>query len=287
MHLFGPSWCVAYRNLNSPTPKFRVIKNPFGGYAADPFLVEESGVTYIFAELFDHYKGKAGLGYIVLSENCSRKSNWKMVIEEPYHLSYPHVLKIQGNYFICPESSCTGEVYFYKCIHFPDKWEKMNAFIKDKRCSDTTFFEKNGEIYGVTCLFDENPMQLYLFKYDFIKNEVCFSPNNPIVTGKKLARSGGNFIKNSDKIFRVVQNCSESYGKSLIITQFNLNWPTFNEQIIKEVKVKDIKLNRPMFPLGIHTYNRSENYEVIDLKLKRVNLDARFLKLYKLITSND
>lgn len=278
MNILCGSWAVAYREKNKK--RFRVIPNPAWGYAADPFIVERDGETYIFAELFDCRKGKAGIGYTIIGKG---KQKWKLVIEEKYHISYPFLFQKSGDWYICPESSNNKDVYFYKAVGFPDKWIKQSSFITNMDCSDTTLlFSKDSDYtYGVTCVFHNNPIHLLLFR---MKNgNVEFSSCNPIAEGSELARPGGNFIVEKDKIYRVSQDCTNGYGRNLVFTEFNITWPKCNEKLVCRIGIRNIRLNKPMFPIGIHTYNRSENYEVIDLKLKRVNFKIRIRKLGNLL----
>ena len=98
-NLKSVAWCVAYRK--SEDKEFCIVKNPIWGWAADPFLIERKGIMFIFAELWDYRKGKGGIGYITIQNGKIGK--WKMIIEESYHLSYPHFVEIDNQLYICPE----------------------------------------------------------------------------------------------------------------------------------------------------------------------------------------
>ena len=62
-NLYAESWNVAWRResvqrsiLKDTKTEFRVIKNSFRYWAADPFIFEYAGKIYIFAELYDYVK---------------------------------------------------------------------------------------------------------------------------------------------------------------------------------------------------------------------------------------
>lgn len=260
------AWCVAYRK--SEDKEFCIVKNPIWGWAADPFLIERKGIMFIFAELWDYRKGKGGIGYITIQNGKIGK--WKMIIEESYHLSYPHFVEIDNQLYICPESCNNKSLYFYRCKSFPDIWEKLDPFIQDMDLSDTTFFNSGDDLYGFSCLYHENPIKLIAFK--LIGSKIEFSPNNPIYRGGKLARPGGAIFKRDNKLIRVSQDCTEYYGKALIFTEVKSMWPKLEEKIIKIITIDDFKFDKNVNPIGIHTYNVCNGYEVVDLKLKRVNL---------------
>jgi hypothetical protein len=276
MKLYSGSWSVAYRKKGESL--YNIVKNPSWGYAADPFLVEENGKVYIFAELFDQREGKASLGYCTINNNkCSK---WKVILKENFHMSYPHIFKMDGNWVICPESCEDKTVFLYKCKEFPDKWEKTNPFINDMDCSDTTFLCQDGIFYGVTCLFHENPMKLLLFKYE--DGKLTFSEKNPLIKGGELARSGGAYFNDGNKTYRVSQDCSSEYGKSLVFTEFQLNWPSFSEKVVKRIHFDELLFDKKVNGIGIHTYNCSDNYETIDIKTRGINLIPRIWKnIYK------
>lgn len=259
-------WKIAYKRRNNLDTKYFIIKNPWWGWAADPFIFDYKGKTYLFAELWDYRTVKGCLGYKILSD---KNSNWKVIINEPYHLSYPHIIIMNKNIYICPESNASNTIYFYKAINFPDEWEKQKAILKGKYC-DTTFLRYKNELYGFTCIYHEKPNKLLLFKLN--QNEVIFSNNNPILEGETMTRPGGGFFKENGKLIRVSQDCSKYYGEALYFTEVSLNWPKYHEKFIKKITTSDIKLNKFLHPIGIHTYNRNNSYEVIDLKFYQINL---------------
>lgn len=268
------SWGIAYRERGSSDKKFRVVKNPTWGWAADPFLFTDNGKLYLFAELWDYRKGRAGIGYQVLSDQSPK---WKVVIEEDYHLSYPNIMRLNGQIYICPESCNDRSVYFYRAVSFPDKWEKQKPIITGKDYSDTTFLKRGDVLYGFTCRWHENPHKLDIFKIE--DGKVEYSPANPIVEGGALARPGGNFFEENGKTIRVNQDCSEYYGKALVFTELDFHWPDFDEKVIKRIEFSDIELDQKEKAIGIHTYNQCGNYEVIDFKIKKVNLINLFYRI--------
>lgn len=258
-------WKVAYRDKLENDKVWKVIKNPWWGWAADPFLFENNGITYLFAEIWDYRIGKGGIGYKILSE---RHSSWRIIIEESYHLSYPHIIKINGMIYMCPESSSNNSIYFYKAVEFPEYWEKMEPLCKGKYC-DTTFVQINRKYYGFTCSYHEKPNKLLIFEMQ--NGKAIFLNRNPLLEGKAMTRPGGEFYLNDGQLIRVSQDCSNFYGEALFFTEVLSVFPTFNEKIIKRYTVDDLILNKSINAIGIHTYNHTKRYEVIDLKLYKIN----------------
>lgn len=145
--LFAESWNVAYRKKNSDIihdkeSPFTVIENAPHCWAADPFIIEEQGKTYIFAELYGMVKGRGVIGYYELN---APNSEWKPVIIEPWHLSYPHIFRENNEIYMIPEANESETLYCYRAVNFPDQWEKLEPIRRNVRYVDTSLFTWNGK----------------------------------------------------------------------------------------------------------------------------------------------
>lgn len=272
--LYAESWNVAYRSkiegdiLDSNSGEFTVIKNNFRYWAADPFVFEYEGETYIFAELYDYIKRRGVLGYSKFEKN--KFSRWKPIIEESYHLSYPHIFEYKGDIYILPESSESNKLYLYKCKRFPDEWEKVKVLSKDLKCVDTTIFNKGEKLYLFTQCLEDNIGDYYLVSDENfnILYKIKLKENDP-----ETYRSGGKVFTKNKNYIRVCQDCKKYYGHSLIFYEFKIDENnSYKDKIIKKLTTDDIKIDKKLLLDGIHTYNSSQNIEVIDLKTRRLNL---------------
>ena len=64
-------------------------------YWADPFIVEKDGCNYIFIEEKILATGLGRIACLTLDENNRLVSN-RVVLERPYHLSYPFIFEYQN-----------------------------------------------------------------------------------------------------------------------------------------------------------------------------------------------
>lgn len=264
VHLRQIQYHVAYRKDGDD--KFHVIKNNPDSWVADPFLFEYKGEMYIFGEMWIALKGK---GVIAFSKWEGKNfSQWYPVIEEKYHLSYPNIFTYNDDIYICPESNESNEIYIYKAIDFPHKWEKVNILMSGDRYVDTTFFEYEENIYGLTYRLSEERKdingQLCIFRID--KGKAVFLDNNPVSENDKVARPAGKCIERNKKKIRVSQNCEGSYGKGLMFSEMSFDGLNYNEHLIREIYPKDIVFDRHYNLVGVHTYNEVNNFQVIDLR---------------------
>lgn len=272
--IFPEIWCCAVRFnknsddciLNDCDGEFCVIKDNFRYWTADPFLAKKDGTYYLFFELYDRLKRKGMLGYREITQNSIGKIN--LIYESEKHLSYPFIFEKNGEYYIIPESNKQGELFRLKCTSFPDKWEKEKVILKD-RLVDTTIFTKNGTDYYISERVDDNNVfdRIDLFYDD--GNEIKECSSNPVKVDVNTARGAGNVFEYRSKLIRPSQDCSKSYGEKLNFNEIDcISSDSYREHIIKTVNVKDIKLDCKNNYIGIHTYNRLDNIEVIDLKFK-------------------
>lgn len=262
-------WHVAYRRkpqgtlLTDTRTPFHVIPNSLILNVMDPFVFEYQGKTYIFAETYDAFRSRGTIGYC--RWDGKKFSKWKQIIIEPYHLSYPFVLCKDGQIYIIPESFLNGDVHAYRAVNFPDKWERTETLVDDVKFVDTTFFESDDFHYAFTYNIAPHKKQLLLFKLSSLKLSECEC--KLITTDDSCARPGGRVFKHNGNLIRVSQNCDGEYGKAITFSQMNKNfWESFDEEQICYIGVGDVRLNRPLDYVGIHTYTATEHFEVIDLK---------------------
>lgn len=261
-------WTVALRKKDGEW--FRPDKSK-SGIQADPFLVSYNGKTYLFYEKADPITLK---GYLVCMDIDKKRP--KVILKESFHLSYPFVFMIGKEWYMIPESKQNHCIMLYKAKQFPWKWEPYRKLL-DADAVDTTCLERegtwyfytyvNGTLHIYTALLDENGIPLHLKK-------ICEQQPS------KRKRPGGKFFYHDGKLLRPAQICEHFYGEALVFcTQ---NW-TKENQVVEmedtELHAGDISIKeKHLHPIGIHTYNRSEEYEVVDLYCEQRGIAALIKK---------
>ena len=274
--LFAESWNVAWREkpegsiLDDRVLPFRVIKNSKRYWAADPFVFSYNNKTYIFAELYDYLRCRGVIGYCELSEK--RTVKWKPVIIEPHHLSFPYIYTSGESVYIMPESNYANELCLYRAIAFPDRWKKIKVLRSDSQFADTVLLSDE---YALTYnVANSTAPELWLLDLDNGKDRKINLPN------VELRRPAGKVLKDS---IRCAQNCTADYGKGLVFYRYQIHNGKYDEEEIMRLFPQDIKLSRRLFLDGMHTYNSTDKYEVIDIKTRRFNIiNLLFRAIYKL-----
>lgn len=262
-------WTVAYRKrsggktiLDDTNSPFYILANNWRYWAGDPFLIEYNGETWVFAELYDRVLRKGVIGCCKIPG--SGAFDWKPVLRMPYHLSYPHLFILDGNVYMIPESYVADEIAVYRAVEFPYRWEKVKV-LKDHYCAvDSTIFQAGHKKWMLTLRLGENREKLMLFPVDDSElsgEGFCVSEND------SNKRPAGNFFVKGERLIRPAQDCTESYGCALNFYEVTaVSEDRYEEHLVRKIIPGEIKSDLKGSPAGLHTYNASENYEVIDLK---------------------
>ena len=271
--LYAESWNVAWREaapgtiLTDKNTPFTIIENPLLYWAADPFVVERDGKTYIFAELYDYIRCRGILGVCELLPG--QKCRWKPIIVEPFHLSYPCIMEYGGKTYLMPESSEDRSLLLYEAVEFPRKWKRVKALRENVCFADTTPISEDGLALTHQVADAQHP-QLLLIDLTGRRPDVPAENQEPL-----RSRPAGKPFRLEDRLIRPIQHSwdfDQNYGKGLIFSTVMLEDSHCREETITEITPADLKYSRPIFLDGMHTYNSSAHYEVIDIKTRRFNL---------------
>ncbi len=252
---------IAYRKIGERD--FTLVQPPTYGWVADPFLLNHRGQIYLFAEIFLYLSERNGvIGYCKF--NGEKFGEWVISMDKHWHLSYPNVFEKNGKIYMIPESYQLGEVVLYELQEFPDKWKKTRSYISDVEYVDSTILDyKDGKQYMFSFERDSNTPNgiglLYEVEEGKLKNKRILS------NSLEGTRCGGKIIEENGKYYRVGQDCTQEYGGGLIFYEIDGVTPEYSEHEVRRIYPKDISGNFEINYTRLHTYNRLDGLEVIDL----------------------
>ena len=262
-------WNIAYRCKDDKT--FRVIKNGYKGWYADPFLFEFMDETYLFAEYFSFSLQRGVIVCAKYDEKKQRFSAFRKCIVEDFHMSYPVVFRYNDKIYLMPETSGEKALFLYEAVSFPFEWKRLPAVMTNIRLADTTPIEIGDKLYAVSLKIREEgkvPGDLILLEYNNGTFEI--SPLGVLTEDMSIARPGGNFIVRDNKLYRVSQDCATGYGNAVNILELSSDFPKgFREELKHKITPHNVHIDIKEVPSGIHTYNINDRVEVIDLKFYR------------------
>lgn len=270
---YDVEWTVAFRPHQEDkcfdTPMtFQVMKNTWRYWCADPFPFDHDGKTYIFMEVLDKTTQKGMIGYRVIENG--KVSPIRICIKTPHHMSYPMIYTQGDEIYMIPECFESKRLTVYRAVAFPDRWEPCETILKDKMVCDTNYLSINGKEYLLTM-----PLTGPIFHYDRLElyhrqnDRWVLCPVSPLTMDEDGARNAGHFFYRDGKLYRPAQNCGSSYGEGLLVHEVqHLTSDRYEERLWKRIGIGDIIPDRGTYD-GIHTFNQSLSYDVIDLRKQR------------------
>jgi len=272
-------WILLFRlgngeSLSSSIWKFKNILPPKDRIWADPFVVLHDNKYHVFIEemLFEPgYKGGKGhISSFILAEDGSYTTP-ERVLERPYHLSYPFIFSENGAYYMLPETSANRTIELYKCIDFPNRWEKVKILMDDVYAVDSTLLKKDGKWWLFTNIVENDGApdadELFIFySEDLFGDRWKPHSQNPVVSDVKTARPAGEIFTYNGNLYRPSQNCTRRYGYGMQINQII----KLTENEYEEISVNDIEPDWDEKFVGVHTFNQVGNLTLIDAEMRRL-----------------
>lgn len=185
---------------------------------ADPFLFVKDGYLWLFCERMK----RGGHGHIV-AYKTSDLIHWifeGVVLERPFHLSYPNVFKYKGDVYMLPETSKVNEVALYRAMDFPRNWEKICVLLSGKPYSDSSVIYHQGMWYLFTSPSDDK-LCLFVSK-NLLSDSWKEHPCSPVFSGLKGARGGGSVFKEGNTLYRMGQDDEKSYANNVAVYMIDL-----------------------------------------------------------------
>ena len=201
------------KNIRNPVLTARDVKDIPADFVADPFMLRENGIWYMFFEVMEAVtqKGKIGLA---TSENGFDWNYQKIVIDEEFHLSYPYVFKWKNEYYLIPESNARDSIRLYKAVDFPTQWIFVKDLLSGSKFSDASIFYFQDKWWLLTSLSRSDV--LYLYYANDLMGTWIEHPQSPIIEGdRKIARPGGRVVVHGDKVIRYTQDDEHIYGNKV------------------------------------------------------------------------
>lgn len=244
--------------------EFKRIVPPKDRFWADPFIWIKNERYYIFLEELVYGDNIGKIAVLEIDEEGNYGSP-EIVLDKPYHLSYPFLIEENGELFMIPETAGNNTIEMYRCIDFPLKWELHKVLMKNVYAVDSTIFKHNDK-YWLFCNIREyegasSLDELFLFYSDsLLESEWTSHPCNPIISDVSQSRPAGNIFLHNDKIFRPSQNSAKGYGHGMKINEVTeLTTSAYHENVVQSIYPnweKDL--------ISTHTLNHGNRLTVID-----------------------
>ena len=238
-------------------PSWRWLADDRRRYFADPFLFEADGVAYVFCEEFPYATGKGVISVFALDADGAPGAP-QIVLERPYHLSYPFVFRHDGAIWMMPESGANRTLELYRADPFPLRWTLDRTLFSDVALADATPFACNSEWWLTATLAETEGASwdsLALFSGPGPLGPWTPTGDGPALIDAAAARPAGRVFEHQGALIRPAQDCRGGYGAGLTFRRIEALGPgLFRQTPIPEATAMG----------GLHTFNQSACFTTID-----------------------
>ncbi len=241
---------------------------------ADPALFTQKGETWLFMEAFEKTSGLGRIACIRLGEEA--KEEPRVVLKEPFHLSFPQVFSWDGEIYMLPETGDDHSIRLYRAIRFPDRWETVARFPTDVSFVDTVILRQERDALTLLSseMGSERPYYYRYHRFRLLRDEDSgfqLTEDGNFLTTQKFshaARNAGALYREGKRLILPTQTSTPAeYGVKMVFLSCREDKPDASVPPLGTVCSGDVRvkgLRGRIF--GVHSYARSDRYEVIDLK---------------------
>jgi hypothetical protein len=182
-------------------------------FVADPFLIHKDGIWHMFFEALRSVDER-GIICWATSPDSHHWTYQQIVLEEPFHLSYPYVFEWNHEYYMVPETYQAQEVRIYKAIDFPKRWQFEKTLLSGSEYVDSSLFHHNGLWWMFSSTTANDVLRLYYT--DNLLGEWIEHPKSPVIKhNPHLARPAGRVINSGGRLIRFAQDDEPYYGRQV------------------------------------------------------------------------
>jgi hypothetical protein len=231
----GPSPLALAPPARDPSPVLEPssISDAVATGVADPFMLRVDGSWHMFFEVVRWgRRGKKGeIGHATSPDGLRWKYD-RVVLAEPFHLSYPHVFQAGSDVYMVPESHQAGAVRLYRGSPFPQRWAFVATLVEGADLVDSSLFEAGGRWWMLTGVGAGRNDTLRLFHARDLRGPFAEHPRSPIVKGDPdRARPAGRVVSVDGRLLRFAQGCGAAYGTSVRAFEITRLGPTAYEEV--------------------------------------------------------
>jgi hypothetical protein len=198
--------------IHNPVLARKDVSDAPAQFVADPFMVCHEGVWHMFFEVLNKDSDRGEIALAVSIDGVAWEYG-RIVLAEPFHLSYPQVFWWKDEYYLLPESVQAGCVYLYRCTRFPTEWTRLDPILS-VRCADPTIFRARDQFWMLACAPLSRSDTLRLYSSPDLFSSWHEHPCSPIVDrDARVARCAGRVISWDGRLIRYAQDCLTHYGE--------------------------------------------------------------------------
>lgn len=231
-------------DASRPVLTSRDVTDVPAAFVADPFLLRRDGRWFLFFEVMraDSWRGEIA---VATSDDGVTWAYERVVLAEPFHLSYPHVFEWEGEVYMIPETFERNAVCLYRAIDFPYRWSLEAELISGATYADASVFRHGDRWWMFVEASSRDPAgvrpprhdTLRLFWASSLTGPWTEHPKSPIVQGDaRIARPAGRVLVTGEgRVLRFAQDCTSAYGRQVYAIEVTeLDATSYRERLMQE-----------------------------------------------------
>lgn len=213
-----PPWpVVEHPGAVNPVLTVWDIDDASAYFVADPFLFHEPGTGEPWWLFFEACCFENGNIALAMSQDGLDWNYLGLILDEPWHLSYPLVFRWGDTYYMVPESAEAEGVGLYRSEigQFPFQWTFVTWLLQGRPFADPTLF-RHGDRWWLI-VGSGNSATCWLFSSPVLDDPDAWRehPCSPIIENdRSRARPAGRaFIYAGGRLVRLAQKSDIFYGE--------------------------------------------------------------------------
>jgi hypothetical protein len=201
-------------SITNPVLMAKDVVDAPADFVADPFMVKEGDTWYMFFEVFNGQSKHGDIG-LAVSKDGYHWTYSQIVLDMPFHLSYPYVFQWQNEYYLIPESYQADSIQLYRAEEFPTRWSLVKSLLKGYFVDSSLFYhDKKFWLFAET-----NPDgndTLSLFSAQGLTEPWEEHPQSPVIKNNAhMARPAGRILVSAGYFLRFAQDDAPRYGNGV------------------------------------------------------------------------
>ncbi|QDH14533.1 hypothetical protein E3E11_00105 [Oecophyllibacter saccharovorans] len=250
-------------------------------FLADPFGLWEQEKLYVFAENYD-YLTRKGVIDVFIYDRTFNLLEKRLVLSQPWHLSYPYVFRHEGEIYLLPEAFKSGKLTLYRAEQFPFVWKEVPQFVFPIAAIDATPLFHAGKWWLFWTPPLPAPARQSVLQIS-VAPTLCGPWNNlgELYRDRAGARPGGTPWQKGENIILPVQDCTLTYGGGLRFLEIG-HFDAPKPQVLSSSSLLPPPADmKRAYPDGLHTLAGAREVTLIDLKKRQFNLTHHLRRLGK------
>lgn len=204
------------KGVTNPVLTASDVSDVTADFVADPFILRDGDQWHMFFEVMNRETQRGQIS-CATSTNGYQWQYQRIVLDEPFHLSYPYVFFWEGDYYMIPETYQARAIRLYKAVRFPFEWTFVKILVEGEAFVDASPFFDNDQWWMFAASGSEEQWysaDLRLFHANHLTGPWLEHPQSPLVKNDMhIARPAGRVRRVNGKIIRLTQDCHPLYGR--------------------------------------------------------------------------